>query len=229
LQILKIVLWPFSEAFEPRQIGFKENVVNVVSGIAKTGKSALIPIIDYCLGAEKCTIPVRVIRNTCEWFGVVVATSEGQKLFARRNPGDQRSTGDMYILEGAQIEVPRRIQGRNASVDSIKRKLDELSGLSSLQPDPDAPNNSRPSFRDLAAFNFQPQNIVANPNVLFFKVDSNEHREEAAYYLSIYPGRCFSRSSRSQTGTGAAAKRVSKTLKRDGSAEGCVRAVGGRD
>jgi hypothetical protein len=181
LQILKIVLWPFSEAFEPRQIEFKENVVNVVSGIAKTGKSAIIPIIDYCLGAEKCTIPVRVIRNTCEWFGVVVATSEGQKLFARRNPGDQRSTGDMYILEGAQIEVPKRIPGRNASVDSIKRKLDELSGLSSLQPDPDAPNsyhNSRPSFRDLAAFNFQPQNIVANPNVLFFKVDSNEHREK---------------------------------------------------
>ena len=37
---------------------------------------------------------------------------------------------------------------------------------------------TRPSFRDLTAFVFQPQNIVANPNVLFYKADANEHREK---------------------------------------------------
>jgi uncharacterized protein DUF3732 len=42
----------------------------------------------------------------------------------------------------------------------------------------------RPSFRDLAAFNFQPQNIVANPNVLFYKADTVEHR---AKLRSIFP------------------------------------------
>ena len=36
----------------------------------------------------------------------------------------------------------------------------------------------RPSFRDLMAFTFQPQNIVANPDVLFFKADTYEHREK---------------------------------------------------
>ena len=34
------------------------------------------------------------------------------------------------------------------------------------------------SFRDLVAFMFQPQNVVANPNVLFYKTDSYEHREK---------------------------------------------------
>ena len=36
----------------------------------------------------------------------------------------------------------------------------------------------RPSFRDMTAFMFQPQNVVANPAVLFFKADSYEHREK---------------------------------------------------
>jgi hypothetical protein len=32
--------------------------------------------------------------------------------------------------------------------------------------------------RDMAAFNFQPQHIVANPYTFFFKADTNEHREK---------------------------------------------------
>ena len=37
---------------------------------------------------------------------------------------------------------------------------------------------ARPSFRDMSAFVFQPQNIVANPDVLFYKADTYEHREK---------------------------------------------------
>lgn len=50
----------------------------------------------------------------------------------------------------------------------------------------DSGNNGlgRPSFRDLASFNFQPQNIVANPNVLFYKADTVENR---AKLRSILP------------------------------------------
>ena len=36
---------------------------------------------------------------------------------------------------------------------------------------------SHASFRDLISFNFQPQNIVANQNVLFYKVESYQYRE----------------------------------------------------
>jgi hypothetical protein len=36
----------------------------------------------------------------------------------------------------------------------------------------------RASFRDMAAFNFQPQHIVANPFTFFYKADTTEHREK---------------------------------------------------
>ncbi|MEQ9208966.1 MAG: hypothetical protein RLN96_03845, partial [Pseudomonadales bacterium] len=97
-QIKKIILWP-RKGFDKREINFVEGQVNVISGASKTGKSAVIPIIDYCLCSNKCSIPVGVIREECEWFGVLVSSVEGDKLFARREPGEKKQTGDMFVLE----------------------------------------------------------------------------------------------------------------------------------
>jgi len=181
LQIREIVLWPRNPNFEPRRLQFQLGKVNVISGASRTGKSAVIPIIDYCLGAGTCSIPVKTIRKYCEWFGVVVATAQGDKLLARREPGAQRSTDDMYLLEAEQItDIPRRI-AKNINADAVKRMLDELAGLSKLDfsgGDESTGFEGRPSFRDLAAFTFQPQNVVANPDVLFFKANTYEHREK---------------------------------------------------
>lgn len=184
-QIKKIILWP-RKHFEKREIDFVEGQVNVISGASKTGKSAVIPIIDYCLCAKKCAIPVGVIREECEWFGVLISSVEGDKLFARREPGDQKQTGDMFVLEGDQIEIPDRIESKNDTVDHAKSVLNRLSGLSSLgiNPHSEGYSSNRTGFRDLMAFTFQPQNIVANPDVLFFKADTTEHREKLK---SIFP------------------------------------------
>lgn len=178
-QLLKVILWP-REGGEPRVVKFEPGMVNVISGASKTGKSSVIPIIDYCLGSEKCAIPVGVIRETCSWFGVLVDTLEGQKLLARREPGNLKASGDMLLLEGAAVEIPSAIVGKNQNVDYVKAVLNRLSGLSNLQFEPgtDERFKSRVSFRDLMAFLFQPQNIVANPDVLFFKADTTEHREK---------------------------------------------------
>ncbi len=181
LQIREIVLWPRNAEFRPHRLPFELGKVNVISGASRTGKSAVIPIIDYCLGAGSCTIPVNTIRKNCEWFGVVVATAQGDKLLARREPGANRSTDDMFLMEADRItDIPFRI-AKNTNADAVKRLLDELAGLSKLDfsgGDESTSFDGRPSFRDLAAFTFQPQNVVANPDVLFFKANTYEHREK---------------------------------------------------
>lgn len=178
-QLRQVILWP-RHGGEPRVVKFEPGVVNVISGASKTGKSSVIPIIDYCLGSEKCAIPVGVIRETCSWFGVLVETLEGQKLIARREPGNLKASGDMLLLEGTEVESPLVIQEKNQTVDYVKTVLNRLAGLSNLQFEPGSEDRfkSRPSFRDLMAFLFQPQNIVANPDVMFFKADTTEHREK---------------------------------------------------
>jgi Protein of unknown function (DUF3732) len=180
-QIKEIVLWPKNSALEPRRVQFEIGKVTVISGASRTGKSAVIPIIDYCLGAGSCSIPVKTIRDSCEWFGVIVKTSTGEKLLARREPGTQRSTDDMFLLEAATIvDVPRTLS-KNTNASDVRRMLDELAGLSNLDfggGESQSGFDGRPSFRDLSAFVFQPQNVVANPEVLFFKTDRYEHREK---------------------------------------------------
>jgi len=178
-QILKLILWPKNGA-KPRIVDFEPGMVNIISGSSKTGKSAVIPIIDYCLGSGKCSIPVGTIRTACAWFGLLVDTLEGQKLLARREPGDARQTGDMFLSEGIELEIPTEAPEKNITADTVKRKLDALAGLSQLGLDPNTESGfqSRVSFRDLLAFTFQPQYIVANPMVLFFNADTTEHREK---------------------------------------------------
>lgn len=175
-QILKLVLWS-KAGHPPRVVEFEPGMVNVISGASKTGKSAVIPIIDYCLASGKCSIPVGVIREACSWFGIVIDTLDGQKLLARREPGEARQTGDMFVLEGEVVEVPEETPVKNTTADAVKRRLDKLAGLSQLGLNPDS-EVARVSFRDLMAFTFQPQYIVANPMVLYFNADTTEHREK---------------------------------------------------
>jgi hypothetical protein len=178
-QIRHLILWR-KDRIGKRVLTFTPGVVNVISGASKTGKSAVIPIIDYCLGSDRCAIPVGVIRETCEWFGIVVDTAEGQKLLARREPGDQQQTGDMFVLEGETVDIPDAIEKRNSNVGTVKAILNRVAGLTNLGFDPESESGfkGRPSFRDLVAFTFQPQNVIANPDVLFFKADTTEHREK---------------------------------------------------
>ena len=180
-QIRGIVLWPRNGNFEPRTLKFELGKVNVISGASRTGKSAVIPIIDYCLGSSTCSIPVNTIRKYCEWFGVVVATAQGEKLLARKEPGAQRSTDEMFLLEAEKIsKIPNRLT-KNTNATAVKRLLDDLANLSNLDfsgGEEASGFDGRPAFRDLAAFTFQPQNVVANPDVLFFKTNTYEHREK---------------------------------------------------
>lgn len=178
-EINKVILWPRREGLAPRHVDFKPGVVNVISGASQTGKSALIPIVDYCLGSDRCAIPVGTIREACSWFGVLVTTAQGEILLARREPGLQASTDDMFMIEGVKVKIPVVISEANAGRNFVKSYFDELAGLSALPLIEGGSNfQGRPSFRDLAAFNFQPQNIIANPQVLFFKADSTEHKEK---------------------------------------------------
>lgn len=180
-QIRQVVLWPRNRALRPRVVRFQAGTVNVITGASQTGKSAIVPIIDYCLGSGKCSIPAGVIRKSTEWFGVVVDTAKGQILLARREPGIQQSTGDMFMMESeGAIQVPEHVSNKNTNRDFVKAYLDELAELTSLDFDPDSDSGfkGRPSFRDMAAFNFQSQNVIANPEVLFFEADTFEHREK---------------------------------------------------
>jgi phage shock protein A len=175
-----VVLWPKNPANKVRRIKFACKGVEVISGWSQKGKSALIHIVDYCLGSEKCAIPVGKVRDMVEWFGVVMVLPKGKRLLvARRNPGDNADSADMMWLESRKLvlpEVPTKTDGR----ESVIERLNQLAGLPSRGAHDEELSSfdGPPSFRDMAAFNFQPQHIIANPYTLFFKADTSVHREK---------------------------------------------------
>ncbi len=162
-------------------MAFEPNMANVITGASKTGKSSIIPIIDYCLASDRCTIPVGVIRQAVAWFGIVIQTDEGQKLLARPEPGQLNSPTEMYLAEFDEIAVPQVIPEGNTNIKQVKTMLDRLAQLTMLGTDAENQGSGfsgRPSFRDLMAFCFQPQNVVANPDVLFYRADTTAYREK---------------------------------------------------
>lgn len=178
LQLKELILWPNNPNYEPRRVKFELGKVNVITGSSRSGKSAIIPIIDYCLGSSNCSIPVGIIRDSCSWFGLVVSFKEAEMLLARRNPGLQKQTGDMYILEGIEVTIPDIISERNEDAEGVKRRLGELAGLPMLDyGDDDKGYTSRPSFRDTISFLFQSQNIIANQDILFYKTNEYKYQE----------------------------------------------------
>jgi len=50
----------YSHSGEIRDITLRENGLNIITGKSKTGKSAIIDIIDYCLGRGAFNVAVRV-------------------------------------------------------------------------------------------------------------------------------------------------------------------------
>ena len=84
-QIKKIILWPKKEGVGLQMIDFALNKVNVITGDSRTGKSAIVPIIDYCLASSDCLIPRDIIRDNVAWYGLLVSLGgNGFTLFARK-------------------------------------------------------------------------------------------------------------------------------------------------
>lgn len=87
-KIEQIVLWPKDIDKKTRTLTFVANKINVITGDSQKGKSSIIPIIDYCLGGSKCTIPVGIICEKTEWFGIVVnIEKKGYYLLVKNQAG----------------------------------------------------------------------------------------------------------------------------------------------
>ena len=180
LFIDSIILWPKNRDLEPRLITFRSDAINVITGRSRSGKSSIAGIVDYCLGSEKCTIPVGEIRKHTAWFGLQLRIGPVQLMLARMEPQRAAASTSFCLREGqdaTSLDYPEKL----STLEAVKSLLDRLSGLPNL--DFGAGNEAgsfggRPSFRDMAAFTILPQHVVANPLVLFYKTETTEHREK---------------------------------------------------
>lgn len=190
-QIIKLIVWPKAESFPPREVEFKPGKVNVITGGSRTGKSAIIPIFDYCLASSDCNIPIDTIRDHASWYGIVFQTETEQMLVCRKVPQGDKASNDFYLSRGEIITVPNSIKKPNENKDGIKNILNTISSVpyfSLAGVDGDIAYGARLGFRDLMALIFQTQGIVANQNILFYKTHAHAHREKLRNWFPFILG-----------------------------------------
>jgi hypothetical protein len=188
-QIEKLIIWPKKTQFPPREIDFHLGRVNVITGASRTGKTAIIPIIDYCLGSANCSIPIDEIRDNAAWYGVIVVTEYEKILFARKVPDRNTVSFEYFFSREKSILIPNSIEVANQSLDGVKEFLNSISNIPFVRHDEEeAGYTARLSFRDLSHLVFQSQDIVANQSILFYKTHETEHREKLKVWFPFILG-----------------------------------------
>lgn len=185
LKIKHIILYPKNRELKPRVIKFEQNKVNVITGYSQRGKSAIIHIIDYCLGSSDCSIPIGKIRSYVDKYALDISLGNSSIFIGRDNPEASSKTYmyyEIYVDEQlrnfTEETWPANAEGFRTNREDIKTYLGALAGFENISEKGDtslSPFDTPASFRDTAAFQFQPQNIIANPTTIFFKTDTFEH------------------------------------------------------
>src|ERR1700704_5020941 len=94
----------YSHQGERRDVNFRLGTLNIVTGASKTGKSALLDIVDYCWGRAECTVAEGEIRKAVSWFALHLDLNGEGLLLARRNPGPAgRASDDVFFQRGVDV------------------------------------------------------------------------------------------------------------------------------
>lgn len=176
VQILGIVV--FSHDGRARELPLQPGRVNVVTGASKTGKSALVDIVDYCFGASQCRVPEGPIRRCVSWFGVRLQLDKGQAFIARRCPGPRaQSSEDCFVELGDEVATPAADALRQTTnTKGLVSLLSNLSGISDNIHEPPAGQTRTPlsaTVRHAISFCFQPQDEIIRRQQLFHGAADN--------------------------------------------------------
>ena len=176
VQLLEIVL--YSHDGQQRVLTLRPGSLNVITGASKTGKSALIDIVDYCFGSPECRVPEGPIRRCVAWFGVRLQLTNGQAFVARRCPGAHAvSSEDCYVDIGDLVIVPGASSLRQTTnTKGLGSLLAGWCGIRDNLHEPPPGQTRAPlmaTIRHALAFCFQPQDEIIRRQQLFHGAGDN--------------------------------------------------------
>jgi hypothetical protein len=158
---------------EQREIRFAANRMNIITGESKTGKSAIIHIVDYCFGSENCYVPDGVIRRKVAWYAIVLRRDDECLFIARQNPDPGRlSNAYMHTrpVKAGELPLPDTF-AKNADPAGTREMLARYVGIEENLHVPSDGQSRDPlsaTFSHARIFCFQDQSLIDNKNQLFF-------------------------------------------------------------
>ncbi|MCY8952708.1 DUF3732 domain-containing protein [Bacillus cereus] len=192
MQIKEIILYNYNG--EMRILPLRLGKLNIITGKSRTGKSAIIEIVDYCLGRSEFNVPDGVIRKTVRWYAIKLKVDNSEVFIAKPAPQSNRnSQSQAYIQIGEIVAVPEMSELiLNSNDDGVRNYLSRLLGISPNMFDPpqDQTRNSlAATIAHTTFYLFQKQNTIANEGTLFHR-QSEEYmsqtiKDTLPYFLGV--------------------------------------------
>jgi tetrahydromethanopterin S-methyltransferase subunit G len=171
MRISEIIVYSYYG--QQRRIQFSLNGLNIITGESKSGKSAIIHILDYCLGSKNCHVPLGIIREKVSWYAVRLILDRGELFVARKNPDAGKKTSHEIFLDaqsGAYPESNKSLEA-NSNLDGLRKVLSSAVGIDENLHVPIEGQTRDPleaNFRHSIIYSFQDQSLIDNKNQLFY-------------------------------------------------------------
>lgn len=172
MQLLAIIL--YNADGRARRLDFEPGALNIVTGESQTGKSALLTIVEYCLGRSTMLVPVGPIADTVVWYAALWQLDDGRAFVARPAPAAGRASTSVAMLEfGTDLDA-LPFEALNANIESraLREQLGRRIGIEENITEPGAGSMRQPLEANIghaALLCLQSQNEVASANTLFHR------------------------------------------------------------
>lgn len=181
----------YSSTGEIRTLPFRLGAVNIVTGKSRTGKSALIDIVDYCLGRSTFTVFEGVNRESVAWYAITLRVGDSDVFIAKPSPaGSASSQSEAHLRVGPEIAPPVITElGLNSNDDAVLSTLGRLLGFSqnlTLERTWRTTPPFEANLKHAKFLLFQEQGVVANRQLLFHRQSESfveQHIKDTLPYL----------------------------------------------
>ncbi|MET9221732.1 hypothetical protein EES43_29825 [Streptomyces sp. ADI96-02] len=173
MHLLALALYHRDGRPDPRVVHFRPGALNILTGESETGKSAVLGIVEYCLGRQTFTLPDGVITNTTGWYALLVQIGPTRLVLGRPAPKGASTNKAMLVIGDHTLTLPTASHlNVNADATALRAELSARIGIEDFrfQPPPGAGRHAFDvSISQAALLCLQKQNEIANQTLLFHR------------------------------------------------------------
>lgn len=183
--INKIILWLNNG--QTRTLNFEKDKVNVITGNSKTGKTAILQIIDYCFCSSENNISKQHIGKNVAWYGINFHINNKLYTIAR---GDViNGTNKFYFSSTGEIP---KMPNDNFPKDELKDMLEQEFSINKNTTITFGSKNikqgSKISYRYFLLFNNLTGDIIEHSKTYFDKQDKDRYRDALVRIFDLATG-----------------------------------------
>ena len=175
----KLLLWLKDGSL--RTLKFSNDKVNVITGNSKTGKTAILEIIDYCLcgGQDTVVISYEHIAENVKWYGIRFVINDKTYTIARGEISEKGEFSNNYYFSqtGEIPDVPCTKLDQKGIKEILEQEFAIDDEITLSHGGKSVKKNTRLSFRYFLMLNTLSKDVVDNGKMFFDKLTLDRYRD----------------------------------------------------